>query len=294
MQKTKRKILSTFYRLFNLRPSSEPYISGDTFRSMANYIHIPSSKNIKKVSKLKDNDIVFVSTNDLNDFINCRSINPDIKLKIICHNSDYTFDNKLYLSVNIFSDYFFVQNCNISRFNVIPLPIGLENRNYHNNGVLSRFKKLDKNIPHLPFIFYSFDVNTNIAIRGASHQYLVNSSLSIGYQRMNNTEYLNEMSKYMFCFSPPGNGIDCHRTWESIAINVVPICLKSPLIDFFVDIGLPIWSIERVEELDNYQETSKLKEKYFEIKRKSIKNSSTFYFWKNLILSYDITNKSID
>uniref|UniRef100_A0A914PU79 Exostosin GT47 domain-containing protein n=1 Tax=Panagrolaimus davidi TaxID=227884 RepID=A0A914PU79_9BILA len=32
-----------------------------------------------------------------------------------------------------------------------------------------------------------------------------------------------------FVLSPPGNGIDCFRTWESLSMGAVPIVLKSEL-----------------------------------------------------------------
>jgi hypothetical protein len=37
----------------------------------------------------------------------------------------------------------------------------------------------------------------------------------------------NVMSKYTFVLSPFGNGMDCHRTWESLCLGCIPI-LKAP------------------------------------------------------------------
>ena len=49
----------------------------------------------------------------------------------------------------------------------------------------------------------------------------------------NNPHLVNlylEHSKYQFWFSPEGNGIDCHRTWESLYMGSIPIVLNSTLV----------------------------------------------------------------
>jgi len=51
-------------------------------------------------------------------------------------------------------------------------------------------------------------------------------------------DYCNEMSRYQFVVSPPGNGIDCHRTWEALYMGSMPIILNSILYDEFTE--LPI------------------------------------------------------
>jgi hypothetical protein len=40
---------------------------------------------------------------------------------------------------------------------------------------------------------------------------------------LNPKEYRKKLSMSKFVISPPGNGIDCHRTWESMYFGAVPI-----------------------------------------------------------------------
>ena len=42
----------------------------------------------------------------------------------------------------------------------------------------------------------------------------------------------------MFDLSPPGHGFDTHRTWESLALGMIPIVLSSPMDDLYE--GLPV------------------------------------------------------
>jgi len=42
-------------------------------------------------------------------------------------------------------------------------------------------------------------------------------------------EYLLELQSHKFCISPPGRGIDAHRTWEALMVGTIPICISSSL-----------------------------------------------------------------
>jgi hypothetical protein len=53
--------------------------------------------------------------------------------------------------------------------------------------------------------------------------------------------------------SPPGEGLDCHRTWEALCLGCIPILISTPLDDMFE--GLPVlivksWSDVTRELLD--------------------------------------------
>ena len=41
--------------------------------------------------------------------------------------------------------------------------------------------------------------------------------------------YLEELAARRLCWSPPGAGLDAHRTWESLIVGTPPVVLKSPL-----------------------------------------------------------------
>ncbi len=45
-------------------------------------------------------------------------------------------------------------------------------------------------------------------------------------------------SKYAFVISPLGNGLDCHRTWEALALGCIPIVKKSNLDIMYTDIKI--------------------------------------------------------
>jgi hypothetical protein len=104
---------------------------------------------------------------------------------------------------------------------------------------------------------------------------------SKGYKFLPNLpfeKYIETLKTYKFSVSPPGNGIDSHRTWESLMVGTIPICI-STTIDSLYD-GLPILIIKDYSEInDNF-----LNEKYEEIKNKTY-NFSKLYagYWQKLI-----------
>jgi hypothetical protein len=51
----------------------------------------------------------------------------------------------------------------------------------------------------------------------------------------NRNETWKNMSQYTFVYSPIGNGFDCHRTWEALALGCIVIAQSNPTIKEFVD-----------------------------------------------------------
>ena len=62
----------------------------------------------------------------------------------------------------------------------------------------------------------------------------------------NQREYLQELSKYQFAICPEGHGPDCHRIYECLYLNVIPIMIRNNLTDYlskhFQIIVLEKWS----------------------------------------------------
>jgi hypothetical protein len=56
-----------------------------------------------------------------------------------------------------------------------------------------------------------------------------------------------EKTRYAFVVSPGGHGLDCHRTWESLALDNIVIVKRSPLDSLFQ--GLPVVIVDRWEEI---------------------------------------------
>jgi hypothetical protein len=105
--------------------------------------------------------------------------------------------------------------------------------------------------------------------------------------------------QYPFWLSPRGNGLDCHRTWEALYLDVIPIVWNSTLDPLYVDLPVII-----IKDSDDITEPF-LRAKLREIATNKAKSPTVyrfeklrFSFWRHLILSKSrhsiITTKRIN
>jgi hypothetical protein len=88
------------------------------------------------------------------------------------------------------------------------------------------------------------------------------------------------MIKYAFVISPHGNGLDCHRTWEALALGCIPI-VKSSGIDRLFD-DLPVWIVQTWNEVN----LENMKDKIEEFKNKTFNYEKlTLTYWKSKIIN---------
>ena len=60
--------------------------------------------------------------------------------------------------------------------------------------------------------------------------------------------YLSSLRGYNFVLSPPGNGVDTHRTWETLYMGGIPIVQRHPAISPLLE-GLPAVQVDDWREL---------------------------------------------
>ena len=54
---------------------------------------------------------------------------------------------------------------------------------------------------------------------------LITNGFMFGTQK-SYEEYIEDLAKHDYAICPPGNGIDSHRIWECLYLNVCPVMLK--------------------------------------------------------------------
>lgn len=290
VKKVQNKIKRSIYIFYirNLRKyfrfSSYPYVSGDTFRSMSNHV-IDEISDIK-LSKVNNQDIIFVKTDYLNYFF--EEVFPKLtdEIKLITHNSDYEIDNKYISLIKNSNITWFAQNLTIDtkEFNMFkPIPIGLENRSYLKNGKLSHFK--EKNLfkgEKLTKIYCSFNFSTNnerIYIYN-----LIKDHNEIVFSRFkDHKRFIHDLSKYQFNLCPEGNGIDTHRLWESLMLGVVPIVKKNNFIKNLSDHKIPMLVLD--EWTDLLKLTKQDLNEIYSSKKNEIENNDYLFidYWEKYI-----------
>lgn len=128
------------------------------------------------------------------------------------------------------------------------IPLGLENVDMWRRTDKEHLARCASTIPKTKLMYFNFNVATNPRVRSRCEHEL----LQQGFPK--NTakpwkEYIEELAQYRYCASPEGNGVDCHRTWECLALGVVPIVMKNPVMyTWFKD--LPILWVDSYENLN--------------------------------------------
>ena len=289
----KRKLIRRLsYRSIHIDPSfmilsSEPYISGDSFRKFADHIFDETSSI--KPGEVKDNDVVFLNTGLKNIYFSEYHNLINSKYILLTHNSDESINKEdlKYLDEKII--HWFAMKLNI-RMNdkLTPLPAGLENKRYFANGIISNFEKversnkLDKKFKKIDKIFCSFNEMTNIDERKPLLNIVQNRDDVYIKRFSNNIEYLTNLSLYKYNLCPEGNDFESHRMWETLFYENTPIVKKNNVNLNFVELGVPLIVLEDWNDINSLN-TQSLEKNFLNNDSEDHKKFVYFKFWEDLI-----------
>jgi hypothetical protein len=280
----------------NPRPSSYPYLSGDSFRALADHIHDETGTFDPNV--VKAGDVVFVSNPLLRSYLT--GLHKDIKYPyvLIQHNGDNNIGKDIADLLDDKIVRFYAQVPIYEHPKIVPIPIGLANLHYYNNGITRIFKKLNKSLARHPDsrknrILFLFNIGTNPGERKLAWEYFSAHPLMDTFASMiSSTLYLKELIKYKFVASPPGNSIESNRTWEALYVKTVPIVKDDVPYRYLVSLGLPLWIVKDWKELGPYSD-SDLSKKYEELMKNADYKALHMDFWINLIKADQETARAI-
>ncbi|CAF1012604.1 unnamed protein product [Adineta steineri] len=212
---------------------------GDTFRAFSDYIYDETRND--NLSSVKYGEIVFVKTDLLPSFFNSSFNSIREPFVLISHNSDYSAPGRYvkYLR-NPKILHWYVSNLNQTNLQKIsPIPIGLANTRWPQGNldtITFAFKNHRKPWSHrTTFLYVNFAVGTNIVKRTkALSKASPIKNVQIMKEKITFETYLEQTGNAKFVLSPPGNGLDCHRTWEALLMGAVPIVLRSELDPLFI------------------------------------------------------------
>ncbi len=272
-----------FNLFFQLRPSSYPYISGDSFRKIADHVWEKDNKKIQ-LNSIRDGDVVFCESHFFEELKHHVLSKISKNITLILGNSDFNFTNEVNLrDLNLNKVKIFTQNLVDPVPEISPIPIGLENRWRSRHGKINsfRFRRiLKKN--KINKIMWTFSVDTNFSERSEAIRSLMRTKIAIKLPQLSPQGHRKALSKFSFVASPPGNGVDTHRTWEALYLGCVPIVLRSTMADKFVEIGLPIWIVDSYDELIHLSEQD-LKLKYKELENRFGSRALWMDYWTKCI-----------
>jgi hypothetical protein len=262
-------------------------------------------------NELKPNSTIYVCGSAISEFISIAHQIP-VNYVLVSGDCDETISYDIFdssVNLNEFIDspnliHWFSQNCVISHPKITLIPIGLDyhtlsNANHEwgpkmlpteqdklllllSSTVNKRINKAYSNFHH--FTKSKFGCDRIDAINQIPSNLIYYEPAKL--QRLDS--WINQR-EYAFVVSPHGNGLDCHRTWEALALGCIPIVKTSPLDILYKDLPVLIvqkWSDITQELLDTT--ANSYSNKNFNI------NKLTLKYWIDLINSYTMCQPGIE
>jgi len=177
--------------------------------------------------------------------------------KDISNISSIILDNKFLLS-------WYAQNCTIQTDKLKKIPIGINHMtlewHFFTNDIQRSIELQESDINN---IIDTYKNNLRINLCHATFHLSITNLCRLDViniipkdlvyyepEYINRIECWKNMIKYKFVLSPPGNGLDCHRTYEAIALGCIPILISSPLDDLLE--GLPLIIVKDWSEVTSH------------------------------------------
>ncbi|MCF7852559.1 MAG: glycosyltransferase family 47 protein [Simkaniaceae bacterium] len=251
------------------RGADAPFISGNTYRSIANWCLDETDLPID-TDKVVRGDIIFVKGCILDNFIH--HVHPHIKEPYILLSCDADHTNGLdYQMVFVNSENLIVMgsvNCQETGHpKIIPLPLGIP------NGSAVGFPKknqytdiIAKNLEKTIFCSSNFTIGSHKR-REYVYDVITKKQFIKNLLRSSPENYILNIAKSKFCISPRGAGLDCFRIWEALLLNCVPVVETSFLDPLFYQLPVLI--------IDDYSNLTK--ELLIEFNRNVIKHKNEFH-----------------
>lgn len=227
------------------RKSSFPYFTGDTWRFFCDWRLTENETFDPK--KVRRGDTIFVEYQLLRDF---RKLARKIKVPfiVISPNVEGFSDGplpgpheKLLHIENVAG--WFVPNIDCPPSDrVIPIPLGLSNTFWQR----THFNTIEEKKRDI-FCYVNFSIDTNREKRLPCWEHFADKSWAQKVRGKTDQAYLEDLSRSVFVISPPGNGLDCHRTWEALYLKCYPIVLSTTLDPLYE--GLPVVVVNSWEEV---------------------------------------------
>lgn len=225
-------------------------------------------------SNIHDGDLVWVRLIALPQFVEEALPHIHAKFALVTGDEDWAMpsefehSNKIIANPNVVC--WFTQNIDGTDTSgkLFPIPIGLDFHTVSNRRRWGHWQATPRqqeaeleslrsampaNCDRLVRAHADFHFNKSKAHRPGDSRDAVQSILStnpnVGFQlnKVSRLDLWREKTRYAFVVSPHGHGLDCHRTWESLALGNIPIVKRSSL-DALYD-GLPVVIVSDWEEI---------------------------------------------
>jgi len=217
-------VMQIFKNVF-INPFSN-YISGLYFSKISNWNLCPRYQIKFEPENIKENDLVFITIEYFNDFVlKLKNSKPASKFRVISHNCDESFTDNHYDQISEYVTQVYAINNLCSR--AITIPIGFRDTTI--DTLIDTPTDLLKNI----LLYMNFQIYTNETARNECYKTFEKYSWVTNEKLLKLDDYYKRLSESKYVLSPEGTGIDCHRIYEAIYLNSIPIIKSGSMDNYF-------------------------------------------------------------
>jgi len=244
------------------------------------YVFSPSKTDVKIPDELKYAKIIFTYPHILDYFFNY--VYPQIEgpFTLITHNSDVGITSNFYPYLNSSKiKKWFCQNKYTSHPKLFSVPIGIANSQWPHGDLNALKQIMELNLQKNNLVFKSFDCSTNTPVRLKVNAETEANGILMA-QPASFTEYIKKLKQSYFCIAPPGNGVDCHRIWECLYLECVPVIYNHPY-TFKEFNDLPILQVDSYSQINENFLKSKITD-FFPFSKFNLEQLDLEYWYKKI------------
>lgn len=265
------------------------YIHGQSWSTMCD-AHIdaginPETREFKIWSNgleniTKQNCVIFCKTDYLKQLFAIVS-NSRFNHVLITNNSDFPITETLYNSAPKNIKFWFAENVDVVKPNLFSIPIALER--HWGGGVSWDYIIIERILDRPKTLVNEFYMNINVGNNPAKRQPIVDKfknfkTVTIEKQRLSFEDYLRQVYAHKYVLAPQGNGIDCHRTWETLYLDSIPIVERNIInTEFRNKHNINMIYFDEIDNNGNINSNFKINNN---------KEFLNFDYWKNFILRF--------
>jgi hypothetical protein len=235
-------------------------VSGYEFHKLCKFSFCPRYPVNVSFNKMEYGDNVFLNLDHFDQFIGILAQYPKLKrFNLITHNSDRTFTKEHFEKIQKYVVRVYCINCNINACNKITkIPLGFVDDKYkpHSQLIDVMNSMEEKNI----LCYMNFTIKTNPIERTKCFDFFKDKQYITSEQNIPPKDFYMQIRRSKYVLSPDGTGYDCHRVYESMLFDTIPIILSNPLSDFYFN--LPVLIVKSWDEVTEEMLNNKYEELY--------------------------------
>jgi hypothetical protein len=226
-------------------------INAANYEQFCDFVFSPQEGKFVTQDFFKRGGVIFCKTDFIIQLFN-EIKESKFTYNVITHHSDYPIDEYLFNKRPKCIIKWYAINPTFNHPDLIAIPLGLKTHTgcYHEPHYMTEWFAYNinrlRNNDKRHNIYCNWNI-TNLE-RNKITQSLKANNINITHDtNIPFNEYIERMSQHKFVISPPGNGIDCHRTWEALYVGSIPIVIKNNIYNNWSD--LPILQVSSYSDI---------------------------------------------